>query len=200
MIPLIVLPSLSCCRISLTCFRWRRHVGWEFFSSGGWQKTAEKASFAFHRNSSAVHVGWISTLDPYYPPLFLATFHSKFMLKSWPLRSWNWFFSMNTYITKRLHWNLPPSTNKKHLAPFWWQVFFLKNTQPFLMAHPFGWWQVFFFKGIFDLSFFWNPKNATHSSPGLCTTPISRVTFLGCAGCFSNDYIKDATMGPAGLE
>ena len=57
MIPLIVLPSLNCCRISLTCFRWRRHVGWEFFSSGGWQKTAEKASFAFHQTSCAVHVG-----------------------------------------------------------------------------------------------------------------------------------------------
>ena len=45
MIPLIVLPSQSCCRISLTCFRWRRHVGWEFFSSAGWQKTAGKGEF-----------------------------------------------------------------------------------------------------------------------------------------------------------
>lgn len=74
MIPLIVLPSLSCCRISLTCFRWLRHVDWEFFSSGGWQKTAEKASFAFHRNSSAVYVGWIFPLDPYYPHYFWLDF------------------------------------------------------------------------------------------------------------------------------
>ena len=169
MIPLIVLPSLNCCRISLTCFRWPASCWLGVFFFGGVAENRGKGEFCISSESSAVHVGWISTRWPYYPHDFWLHFIPNLCLRvdhfALGIDSFQWTHTWPSFYIGTFP--LPPT----------------KNTQPFLMASFFvekkntallDGGKSFFSKGFSTFPFFVEPKKR---NPPFFARPLHNSNF-----------------------